>query len=164
MYFTPKLTNLYEERFHSKHKIEITFNVLAVIGSLHQEFWLFFCSPVGLASRLSQYMAKSVSPLISIHDWICLSDPYGLFNPSCVYVALSLTLFCSRVNHLVVMVSTSFLCSSSLVPNVLCFCQCSCCYSFYKGSGIHSLSFCCLPLCLLDALVLFCCFDEVSQL
>ena len=50
------------------------------------------------------------------------------------------TLFCSMVNHLVVMFSTSFLCSSSLVPNVLPVLPIYICgYSSYRGFGTHSL-------------------------
>ena len=123
-------------------------------------------------------VTQSISTLISIHDLSCLSDPYGLLDSCCVFVTLSVnhfcpfqsmmqlflsawsviadlcsitvdTLFCYLVNHLVVMLSTSFLCSPSLVPNVLHFAT----YRSYKGSGIYSLTFYCLPLCPLDALV-----------
>ena len=86
-------------------------------------------------------------PLVSIHDWSCLSDPYGLFDPLAIllhYLSITFvpsqsmmqlflsawsviadvcsitvdTLFCSLVNRLVVMFSTSFLYSYSLVSNV----------------------------------------------
>ena len=73
------------------------------------------------------------------------------------------TLFSSLVNCLVVMFSTS-LCSSSLVPNVL---PVSPIYTYgynsYKGSGIHSLSFYYLPLCPLDALVFIWCLMRSNR-
>ena len=50
------------------------------------------------------------------------------------------TLFCSLVNHLVVMFSTSFLCPSSLVPNVLPVSSIYVWLQLLQGSGIHSLS------------------------
>ena len=87
-------------------------------------------------------------PLVSIHDWSCLSIHMACvidlafllhslsitFAPSQSIMQLFLftwsvnadwcyitvdTLFCSLLNRLVVMFSTSFLRSSSLVPNVL---------------------------------------------
>ena len=40
------------------------------------------------------YVTQSISSLVSIHDCSCLSDPYGLFDPSCVPVTLSVSHFC----------------------------------------------------------------------
>ena len=63
------------------------------------------------------------------------------------------TLFCSLVNRLVVMLSTSFLFSSRLVPNVLPVLPIYMCgYNSHKRFVIHSLSYH-FPLCPLDALV-----------
>ena len=137
--------------FFNHNYFDYLLNVSTAICSFHQEFWdgkFFLCSPVVIVSRPSHTWLILYSPRVSIHDWSCLSDPYVLFDPSCVSVTLckSLfapsqsmiqlflsawsviadlcsiivdTLFCSLVNRLVVMFSTSFLYSSSLVPNVL---------------------------------------------